>query len=180
MSVKMEEIEFILINLVLQYIILSIQYLNHQILIMKEQMSFLEDVIIGYKLHLQTIVNLYQLYPENGIFGKNRFYFFSSNVREFDLVVILVICGFYKTKFESPDFPEFRVYFSVSRKNFPLVPPLLFPPFLQKNSRRHNLLTKYRLFHKKPKSRPNKSRIWYFQVPKIPFSDYIPCKYRNI
>ncbi len=101
-------------------------------------------------------------WPENGIFGKNRFYFFSSNVREFDLVVILVICGFYKTKFESPDFPEFRVYFSVSRKNFPLVPPLLFPPFLQKNSRRHNLLTKYRLFHKKPKSRPNKSRIWYF------------------
>ncbi len=62
MTVKME-IEFILINLVLQYIILSIQYLNHQILIMKEQMSFLEDLIIGYKLHLQTIVNLYQLYP---------------------------------------------------------------------------------------------------------------------
>ncbi len=56
MTVKME-IEFILINLVLQYIILSIKYLNHQILIMKEQMPFLEDMIIGYKLHLQTIVN---------------------------------------------------------------------------------------------------------------------------
>ncbi len=84
-------------------------------------------------------------------FREKPILYFSSNVLEFDLVVILVICGFFRTKFESPDFPEFRVYFSVSRKNFPLVPPFAFSSIFPKEQSKAQFTDEIQAFSRKTK-----------------------------
>ncbi len=61
----------------------------------------------------------------------------------------------YKQARNFREFPILKL-FSISRKNYSLVPPLLFPPVSP------NQELKIQITHKKSNSRPNKSRFGHF------------------